>query len=189
MEEMDIMEMRNQIDLLRKKLEKEQIITERMLKQTMKSRIGIIRRQAVKESISACVCFILFPALHYVCNLSWMFIIATLLLAICSIAATWYFQRPINEGLLTKDVRTVIHYVKQLKRRYQICIISTTPLIIPWAFWFWKEYTKAMNLPEEFSPHTLAVIVGSACIGLAIGLSWDRKVIHTCNELIDQLKE
>ena len=43
MEDKEILEMREQIATLRSKLEKEQIVTERLLKQAMKKRIGIIR--------------------------------------------------------------------------------------------------------------------------------------------------
>ena len=74
MEDKEIMEMREQIATLRSKLEKEQIVTERLLKQAMKKRIGIIRKQAVKEYIMACVCLILYPFLYYFANLSALFL-------------------------------------------------------------------------------------------------------------------
>lgn len=190
MEDKEIMEMREQIATLRNKLEKEQIVTERLLKQAMKKRIGIIRRQAVKESVMACVCFVIFPFMHFVFNLSMTFVATTLLMVACSMAATWYFQRPINDKLLGEDVDTVVRVMTKLKRQYQLWIISVTPIVmIPWVFWFWKEYTTAMNVPEEVSYAMLGVIIVSGCIGCAIGYSWDRKVIRSCNEIIAQLKE
>lgn len=190
MEDKEIMEMREQIATLRSKLEKEQIVTERLLKQAMKKRIGIIRKQAVKEYIMACVGLILFPFMHYALNLSVTFVAATLLMVACSVAATWYFQRSINEELLNEDVDTVVRVMTKLKRQYQLWIVTVTPIImIPWCFWFWKEYTTAMNVPEEVSYAMLGTIIVGACIGCTIGLSWDRKVIRSCNEIIAQLKE
>lgn len=189
MEDKEIMEMREQIATLRSKLEKEQIVTERLLKQAMKKRIGIIRKQAVKEYIMACVCLILFPFLYYALNLSVTFVAATLLMVACSIAATWYFQRPINEELLGEDVDTVVRVMTKLKRQYQLWIVGAIPIMIPWVFWFWKEYTTAMNVPEEVSYFMLGTIIVGTCIGGAIGYSWDRKVIRSCNEIIAQLKE
>lgn len=189
MEDKEIMEMREQIATLRSKLEKEQIVTERLLKQAMKKRIGIIRKQAVKEYIMVCVGLILFPFMHYALNLSVTFVAATLLMVACSVAATWYFQRSINEDLLNEDVDTVVRVMTKLKRQYQLWIIGAMPIMIPWVFWFWKEYTTAMNVPEEVSYFMLGTIIVGACIGGAIGYSWDRKVIRSCNEIIAQLKE
>lgn len=189
MEDKEIMEMREQIATLRSKLEKEQIVTERLLKQAMKKRIGIIRKQAVKEYIMACVCLILFPFMHYALNLSVTFVAVTLLMVACSMAATWYFQRPINEELLGEDVDTVVRVMTKLKRQYQLWMIGAMPILIPWVFWFWKEYSQGMNMPEEVSYIMLGVLLISGGIGAAIGISWDRKVIRSCNEIIAQLKE
>ncbi len=190
MEDKEIMEMREQIATLRSKLEKEQIVTERLLKQAMKKRIGIIRKQAVKESVMACGCFVIFPFMHYALNLSVTFVAATLLMVACSVAATWYFQRPINEELLNEDVDTVVRVMTKLKRQYQLWIISVTPIVvIPWVFWFWNEYSQGLNMPKEVSYIMLGVLIISGCIGGAIGYSWDRKVIRSCNEIIAQLKE
>lgn len=189
MEDKEIMEMREQIATLRNKLEKEQIVTERLLKQAMKKSIGIIRRQAVKEYIMVCICFILYPFLYYVANLSALFISTSLLIFIGCATATWYFQRPINDKLLGEDVDTVVRVMTKLKRQYQLWIIGAMPIMIPWVFWFWKEYTTAMNVPEEVSYFMLGTIIVGACIGGAIGYSWDRKVIRSCNEIIAQLKE
>ena len=44
-------------------------------------------------------------------------------------------------------------------------------------------------MPEEVSYIMLGVLIISGCIGGAIGYSWDRKVIRSCNEIIAQLKE
>ena len=189
MEDKEIMEMREQIATLRSKLEKEQIVTERLLKQAMKKRIGIIRKQAVKEYIMACVGLILFPFMHYALNLSVTFVAATLLMVACSVAATWYFQRSINEELLNEDVDTVVHVMTKLKRQYQLWMIGAMPIMIPWVFWFWKEYSQGLNMPEEVSYAMLGTIIVGACIGCTIGYSWDRKVIRSCNEIIAQLKE
>ena len=189
MEDKEIMEMREQIATLRNKLEKEQIVTERLLKQAMKKSIGIIRRQAVKEYIMVCICFILYPFLYYVANLSVLFLSTSLLIFVGCVIATWYFQRPINDKLLGEDVDTVVRVMTKLKRQYQLWIVGAIPIMIPWVFWFWKEYTTAMNVPEEVSYFMLGTIIVGACIGGAIGYSWDRKVIRSCNEIIAQLKE
>lgn len=190
MEDKEIQEMREQIATLRSKLEKEQIVTERLMKQAMKKRIGIIRRQAVKEYCMGLFCLAIFPALHFLGSLSLTFVIATLCMVLVSLFATWYFQRPVNGSLLSEDVDTVVRIMTKLKRQYQLWIISVTPIvIIPWTFWFWKEYTTAMNVPEEVSYIMLGGIIIGVCIGGAIGYSWDRKVVRSCNEIIAQLKE
>ena len=77
----------------------------------------------------------------------------------------------------------------KLKRQYQLWIIGAMPIMIPWMFWFWKEYSQGMNMPEEVSYIMLGVLLISGGIGAAIGISWDRKVIRSCNEIIAQLKE
>lgn len=190
MEDKDIMEMRSQIALLRLKLEKEQIISNRLLKQTMKTRLGVIHRQAYRMIFAAAVSMFIFPMWYHMGMCSLPFAIATVCMMLLCVGFTWYYHRPLNDDLLNSDVATMIRTVMRFKKRYNNWLYYATPgLLIPWVLWCSHEIMEHSHLPEEQQIYELVPIAIGFTIGLAIGLYMHFKVIRNCNEILAQLEE
>ena len=83
--EQELETLRSQMDLLRKKLEQESIINEKLMRETMKSRVSTINRQGW-ISIAVAICMVLWFPLCFN-TLSTAFIITTIVF----MAAGWYF--------------------------------------------------------------------------------------------------
>lgn len=191
MEEKDFMEMRNQINLLKDKLNQQEIVNNRLIKASMRDKQQEINRKGIKMSAVAVFAIPLWIGIHYTSGISWALAIATCAMMIFCIAATWYCHRPINKaGLFSGDVKTVASAFAEVKHMYHIWITRFTPtLILPWLAWVCYEYQEVLPVPADQKWIPYAIVLGGALFGFLIGYNMHRKVVNTCQEVIDQLEE
>ena len=184
-EQQELESLRSQMDLLRKKLEQETIVNEKLMRETMKSRVSTINRQGW-ISIGAAILMILWTPLAFN-NLSTVFIIATIVFMAVDAIATWIIHKQINERqLMSEDMRTVANKMKTLKKSYQWSTIIELPLVIAWCVWFCSEIIQQSDAPWQFMAGAIAF---GAIIGFFIALKMYRKVIDNCDAIIQQNEE
>lgn len=184
-EQQELESLRSQMDLLRKKLEQETIVNEKLMRETMKSRVSTINRQGW-ISIGAAIFMILWTPLAFN-NLSTVFIIATIVFMAVDAIATWIIHKQINERqLMSEDMRTVANKMKTLKKSYQWSTIIELPLVIAWCVWFCSEIIQQSDAPWQFMAGAIAF---GAIIGFFIALKMYRKVIDNCDAIIQQIEE
>ena len=184
-EQQELESLRSQMDLLRKKLEQETIVNEKLMRETMKSRVSTINRQGW-ISIGAAILMILWTPLAFN-NLSTVFIIATIVFMAVDAIATWIIHKQINERqLMSEDMRTVANKMKTLKKSYQWSTIIELPLVIAWCVWFFSEIIQQSDAPWQFMAGAIAF---GAIIGFFIALKMYRKVIDNCDAIIQQIEE
>lgn len=191
MEEMNLEEMRNQIAILKNKLDKQEIINERLLADAMKKKVNTINNVERFSIFCAVFCLAAYPLLRYYIGFSWPFVIATCVMMVFCIVATNYIHRPLHDSkLMTSDVATVARVMARFKRQYDNWLRYVTPsLLTPWLLWASYEYTELMGLEgtaRYFTP--LPLLVGAA-IGGFIGYRQHCKAVKTAEEIIHQLEE
>ena len=191
MEEKDFMEMRNQINLLKGKLNQQEIVNNRLIKASMRDKQQEINRKAIKMSAIGVLGIPLWIGIHYTSGISWALALTTCAMMIFCIAATWYCHYPINKsGLFSGDVKTVASAFAEVKHMYHIWITRFAPtLILPWLAWVCYEYQDVLPVPanQKWIPYT--IVLGGALFGFLIGYNMHRKVVNACQEVIDQLEE
>lgn len=191
MEEMNLEEMRNQIAILKNKLDKQEIINERLLADAMKKKVNTINNVERFSIFCAVFCLAAYPLLRYYIGFSWPFVIATCVMMVFCIVGTNYIHRPLHDSkLMTSDVATVARVMARFKRQYDNWLRYVTPsLLTPWLLWASYEYTELMGLEgtaRYFTP--LPLLVGAA-IGGFIGYRQHCKAVKTAEEIIHQLEE
>lgn len=191
MEEKDFMEMRNQINLLKDKLNQQEIVNNRLIKASMRDKQQEINRKGVKMSACAVLAIPLWICIHYTSGISWALALTTCAMMIFCIAATWYCHYPINKsGLFSSDVKSVANAFAQVKHMYHIWITRFAPtLILPWLAWVCYEYQEVLPFHTEQKWIPYAIVLGGALCGFLIGYNMHRKVVNTCQQVIDQLEE
>lgn len=184
----DFEEMRAQINLLREKLENQEIVNDKMLRDSMKSKLKTIRHREI-ISYFAVGYVITFGnlAFHYLGNSIYFILFNTLMMLGCAYF-TYRTHRKVNEtDLTTSDLLTVAKNLKQLKKDYSDWMLIGYPAIIVWFLFFSFElYTR--NSDHKFA---LSIIVGclvGAIIGGIIGTLMRHKVMNTCDEVIRQIE-
>lgn len=184
-EQQELESLRSQMDLLRKRLEQETIVNEKLMRETMKSKVSTINRQGWISIIAALLVIIWTPL--FFSMLSMAFVIATIVfMAACAMFTLFIHNQVKERQLMSEDMRTVANKMKTLKKRYQWSTVIELPLVIAWCVWFCMEIIHKSNAPWQLMAG--AVAFGSI-IGFFIAWKMYRKVIDNCDAIIQQIEE
>lgn len=191
MEELNFDEMRNQITLLKQKLDRQEIVNDHLLRETMRNRMGTINFTKIKSYICAGMCIVLYPLLSVTGTFSNVFVIATCIMMLFCAFGTYYVHRPVDRmNLMTEDLATVASVMAKFRKHYNQWLYYVTPsLLIPWLSWAIYEFAWK-NAPEGVNHwlFALPLLVGAA-IGLVIGYAWHRKTVDAADNIIKQIEE
>lgn len=189
MEEMNTLEeMRQQIALLKEKLDNEAIVSDKLLRNSMHQRLGVIRRQQVIEYCGGAYVILFGSFAFYRMGLSMWFIIGTALFMIAAMAVNYYEHREFNrQNLYNDDLLTVAQTMKQLKQRYVRHILWAIPVLLLWACFF------GYNLLEVYDAEGACFMIGGMVVGLLvgafIGVVMFRRSCRACDDIISQIKQ
>jgi len=189
MEEMNFEEMRNQFAILKEQLKKQEIVSDHLLRETMKNKRGNIN--STKRMCYACAVVVLvFTPLNYYTQ-AWglVFCIATCLMMIFCAAATYYIHKPVdNLNFMRDDFATVARVMAKFKKQYDMWLYYFSPTIgIPWLIWACYEFAWK-NAPEDVNPWfmTIPVLVGAA-IGFMVGIYYHFKAVNAAKDILAEV--
>ena len=191
MKDMELEEMRAQISLLKEKLEKQSIVNNRLLQQSMKAKVNQIHRQGWKAVACGTIAIVLNTMLYFIGALSLPIASATILLMLGGILGTWYSHEPLNsKDLMGNDIHTTARAFSLVKKRYRFWLHYITPItLFLWLPLYCRDYVISMDMPQEAAKYFIMLLFISACIGALIGYLWHRKVVNTCDEALKQLED
>lgn len=186
----ELQEMKAQLELLTKKLERETIVNERLIRHSMKEKANTLRRNIIIESL---VCIIMIPFFiwilpkisphsMYFCTFSTAFMVLAL-------AYNYYMYREFH----TKDfaevnlieARKATLKFKRLTQRWTFCIgIPFLMVFIPWFV-----YENAQVYKGEMLKLVLIFAAIGLLIGGVIGIYQFNKTLRTTDEILMQIEE
>lgn len=190
MEEMNLEEMRSQFAILKEQLDKQEIVNDRLLRETMKGKTRIINDEK-RLSYIACVLalILIMPIGYFFLHLRLPFCIVSCLLFIYGIVSNYYGHRQIdNLNFMTDDLATIAHVMKDLKKQYYRSLYFYSPaILILWSIWFYYEIS----------------LVESVLFALLLMLNWIitcvifgkkdynyyRKILNTIQDIIDDIEK
>ena len=180
--------MRAQIALLKDKLNKETIVSEKLLRDTMRHKARTINNNAW-VSVAASV-FVIFWALAYLPSegFSWWFIAATILMMLVCDFFTWKYHKDVNAKTMSGDLLTVAKVMKQLRDNYRKWLKYSIVMIVIWFVWLCIEFCMRYN-DWRLSLFVIVVLFISLAIGGFIGLKMHNAVIRNAEEIISQIEE
>ena len=180
--------MKQQIALLKKKLESQTIVSEQMLDKAIRTNLSKLNRRAWFTGIVGAVaipyCWYVFSSM----NLSTAFCVATAVFLLACIVATWIQYRGLSAtNLMQQDLLTVSTKMQRLRKRHLDWLKFSIPTLIAWLAWFCIEINS--SIPEE---HARPVIIGAtvgAVIGAICGLNLLRNSLKTIKETLRQIDD
>ena len=193
MEENDftLYQLKEEYQALKESLSKQEIINDRLMRETMKSKVRSIRSYASISIACGIFTMIIAPVVfHYnpVVSASWCFVIFTELLMGSCIFLDWKFNHKVQKSDLSCcNMLTFNKEVKKLKENYSGWIKWGFPLILIWGGWLCSEIYFNSDEPGNVIPLLAGLILGLAT-GSILGYRITRKVIKTCDELISQIE-
>lgn len=182
-------EMRNQLNTLKKKLNEQEIVNDRLIRHTMKRTANNISRTYYLLIIVGLLmvpygywCFVVLS--HF----SIFFWIATSVLMLVCAGATFYNKRTLNDAnLMTNNLVDVRRRIARAKKFDSDWLFFGIPAIILWLALFFYEVYKQNN---ELLNHPMfwAGCIGGT-IGAIIGFSIHFKTQQQYQEIIDQIED
>jgi hypothetical protein len=180
--------MRAQIALLKDKLDKETIVSEKLLRDTMRHKARTINNNAWISVVASI--FVIFWSLTFLPNegFSWWFIAGTILMMLVCDFFTWKYHKDVNAKTMSGDLLTVAKVMKQLRDNYKKWLKYSIAMIVVWFVWFAIEYCIQLSDWRVAVIMIIALLIGLA-IGGFIGLKMHNAVIRNAEEIISQIEE
>lgn len=185
----ELEEMRQQVSLLKEKLDRQELVNDKMLRKTMKTKISSLKVQQYTEYFSALFVITIGSVIFKAMGCSWSFVIGTILyMSVCAVA-TFIMHRNLNrDDTANGDLLTVAKHAKKLKKDYHDWFYFAIPSIILWLAWFGYEQYQIYNDMKMALGVFIGALIGGA-IGGTIGLLMHRKAKNTLNDIIEQIEE
>ena len=186
----EMLEMKEQLSLLIKKLDKETIVNERMIRRSMKEKADRLNRRLIVEIL---VCLIMIP--FFICvlpNLSkvsmpfCIFSAGFFALGVLYVFYMYLRFRPQKfiEGNMIEVRRDTLNFKKQTLR-WTYCI--GIPFLVVYIAWF--IYEKMQYYQGEILKIVLVSALIGFLIGGAIGINIFLKTLRATDEILMQIEE
>jgi hypothetical protein len=183
----ELEEMRQQMAILKNKLESQTIVNDRMLRRAMKDSLNWINRTYIWQIVIT-----LFVALPY-CWWSLRFIgtsveftVVTMLFLLYAVCYTVWTGLPLRDKLLMQgELLQVSEIVARAKKRDGDWLLQGIPFLLIWVGWFAYEMYNKHGYHHQL---LISCIIG-ALIGGAIGLSIHLKTQRKYREILERIEE
>ena len=182
-------EMKEQIALLKKTIERQDIVSDRLMRRTMRRKMRSLNREArfvyVLGAFALVYCNIVFVNM----GLSLWFSLATTVFMLAAIGYTVWMHRGLSvEEISTGRLVEVGRKVARMKRMGQRWLRGVFPFLAVWFGWFvWEIWQSEAN-----KDLALGMIVGGAVGGIVggiIGYMRYRNTQRLADEILDNIKD
>ena len=187
MDSRELMEMKEQLSILTKKLEKETIVNERLMCRTTKEKISKMQRYALVKGIAIALAapYALF-CMYFLGTSLWLNVVT-----ICLLVFALYCHYRIHRNLRSSEAMQgnlldVRKKVLRIKQAYKDWIKFSIPITLVWIVWFLNEVFQQAHAPKD------AIITGAiigSIIGGIIGTIEYKKVQRSADEILEQIEE
>ena len=180
--------MREQLNLLKEKLEKETIVNERLLRKAMKDTVSSLNRDAIGVAAIGLLgipyCTFAFSLLM---NVSWWFIGVTDVFFLTAVIYTYYSHKGIRaKDLMDGNLIEVSRKMVRMRHMYATWLKFSIPFITVWFAWFMYEILG--NNVADGIPMAIGGVIGGI-IGAFIGIRIYRRTRRRSLNVIMQIKE
>ena len=189
MNEFELEDMRQQMQTLKKKLQQQEIVNDRLIRQSMKRNASLINRTYLWLIILA---VLMVPygywAFVVLSHFSTVFWIGTSIYMLVCAGATYYNKRNVNDAsLMTRNLLDVRRQMARAKKFDSDWLLIGIPTVLLWLGWFFYEvYQQGHGLTSH--PMFWTGCVGGT-IGAIIGFSIHFKIQRQYQEIIDQIED
>lgn len=181
--------MREQLSLLKEKLAKEEIVNDRLMRQTMQGTVKQIHQRVWLSSIFLLFFMLFIP--KYIGNYgmsTYLLAYSELILAV-TLIHTWYTHRGVKPDMMNGNLLEVSKRMRKLKDDYRKWHFISYPMVAIFLAWFGWEFVKANMVNDRNLTIALfsGLIVGSICGGIAGHIS-QKKLIRSIDDIISQIE-
>lgn len=185
----ELVQMREQIAVLRSKLQTQQIVSEKLILSAVKDGVKKINRMGVIYLICAIVAVLYSSWSFAMMGFSVRFIIGTIIFLLLCAVGTMY----IHNGLRNADISRgnmvdVGRRVARLRRQYGMWHYVTVPLLFVWLYFSYLEICAIFPDPALRHTFIVAAAVGGV-VGAFFGLKMHFKVVRMADDILDHIND
>ena len=185
--DLELDEMKQQMDLLKSKLDRQKIINDRLVRRTMSEKAGKLRKDLF---IIGGVALFGIPYCYWIFSVvgfSVAYRIVTALFLLTAIGYKLYQQQFIQpRDLLEKNLLEVSRKLLRLKQSNANWLKFSIPFLCCWFTWFVIESLRFVESDMRM-PLLTGGIIGGIC-GLIGGIIHNRNTKRRINEILEQIK-
>lgn len=177
--------LRQQLSLLNKKLEKQSIVNEKLIRNSMKERISNINRTGIIFCVLVAIATPII-AINYARLLNFSLALNIFTCAFMAIAFVYtiWSHWGLNSNLLNGDLITASGKILRIRKHYKQWSYFSYPWLVVWLCWNgWEIYNKIDN--QEI----LHGIIIGGIIGLIVGGIWGLRLRNKIYRNIDAMLE
>ena len=189
MNEFELEDMRQQMQTLKKKLQQQEIVNDRLIRQSMKKNAdNISRRYRVLIAVGLLMIPYGYWAFVMLSGFSFAFWIGSCLLMIVCVAATYYNSRNVSEAnLMHNSLVEVRKSMARAKKFDADWLYIGIPAVMLWFAWFIYEVCRVDGGTFGSGLFWGGCIGG--CVGAIIGFRTHFKTQRQYQEIIDQIED
>ena len=185
----ELEEMRSQIEILKGKLSKQNIINGRHIARSIKTNMSEITRTVAVSIIGGSLTLPYCIWIFYKFGFSLYFTIATcIMLAVCIIITIKQQYTLKNLDISQGNLIEVAEKLNKVKKHYHEWIKIALPIIVIWVSWLTYEGLTYMESGPIQTGFLTGAIVGCV-IGGIIGFRVNRKIVKKSTEILNQIDE
>lgn len=191
----ELEQMRQQMSAFKQKLDKQQIINEQLVRNSMGSKLSWLNWFVWGEVIMVPILLIFFAFIHASEGLSWWLFAFLAIGLIADVVGDYVINRIPKGLLLSGDLVETSKRLVKMKRQRTWWFIAGAIFCTIWLVWFVIEVVKGLNIgcTEPHHDTVVAIIAGGLCVGGLIGflIAWliFRKMQRTNSQLIEQINQ
>lgn len=145
----ELEELRSQVAEFKKRVEQQEIVSRRLLREAMKGHVSWIKQMSIWGSVGELVILpLLVYALRCIVGVSWLPIIAVVLLLVGeAVFNFWNVSTIRDKHLAVDDVLSVQQRLITFKRRDKLYTFSILPFLFLWFVWLLFDVYYGTDIP------------------------------------------
>ena len=186
----ELQEMKRQLAILTQKLDKETIVSERLIRQSMKNKASSIRRTAIVEAIItlAMIPYFIF-VMPQILAISTGLCYFTCFFMVLSLACDYYIHTRFRPHKFVQGNLLEIQKDTLMMKKIYLDWIKFIGLPFIVVFFCWFIHDIRLAYPNEELNYFYYGIGFGILIASIIAIIETRKIQHTANEILEQIEE
>jgi sterol desaturase/sphingolipid hydroxylase (fatty acid hydroxylase superfamily) len=193
MQEME--QMRSQLNLLKQKLDKQEIVNDRLMRQSMRQKMSWINKYRWLALLAIPVVALCFLPMTFQLGLSWWLYGFTVLFVAVDAVLDWHVNRTSDRDFMRGNLMETAQRLTRMKQIRNQQLLFGMIVLVVWMGWLvYEVYMAGHSAPAgsdllSVSWCYLGGIFVGGVIGLILGLKIFFKMQRTNDEIIDQIEE
>ncbi|MBR6249410.1 MAG: hypothetical protein IKQ89_10520 [Muribaculaceae bacterium] len=188
--------LREQMGILRNKLDKQEIINEQLMRKSMNQSMSWIQKYVIFEIILVPLLLIYLAIMHVSFGLSWWLYAFVAVMLIVSVSADYYINHLNGAELLQGDLVDTSRKLLRMKSLRAKAFIIGIVAVLVWVAWLmWELYNSYLAQADNHDFASGAALggcvgAGIGCvIGLIVAFLIFRKMQRTNDDVLAQINE